>query len=163
MPSGEGLQIMVYLRDRAGLFARIMNVFARLNFSVLDARVHTSRTGYALDTFTVVNLARRTLPIATLPSFSNHALLETLETEAPLSAPPLGKPTRQQRHFPITPVIEITPDEQAQRFVLEIVAADRTGLLAASQQCFPRAAFRFRRRASIRWARVPRTYLLFRR
>jgi [protein-PII] uridylyltransferase len=27
-------------------------------------------------------------------------------------------------------VIEITPDEQAQRFVLEIVAADRTGLLA---------------------------------
>ena len=27
-------------------------------------------------------------------------------------------------------MIEITPDEQAQRFVLEIVAADRTGLLA---------------------------------
>ena len=130
MPSGEGLQIMVYLRDRAGLFARIMNVFARLNFSVLDARVHTSRTGYALDTFTVVNPGSADVAYRDITQLLEHALLETLETEAPLSAPPLGKPTRQQRHFPITPVIEITPDEQAQRFVLEIVAADRTGLLA---------------------------------
>ena len=44
MPSGEGLQIMVYVKDRAELFARTMNVLARLNFSVLDARVHTSKT-----------------------------------------------------------------------------------------------------------------------
>jgi [protein-PII] uridylyltransferase len=99
MPSGEGLQIMVYLRDRAGLFARIMNVFARLNFSVLDARVHTSRTGYALDTFTVVNLARRTLPIATLPSFSNCAA-GNAGNRGPAQRTALGKPTRQQRHSP---------------------------------------------------------------
>jgi len=130
MPSGEGLQIMVYLRDQAGLFARTMNVFARLNFSVLDARVHTSRTGYALDTFTVVNPGSADVAYRDITQLLEHALLETLQSDAPPSAPPLGKPTRQQRHFPITPVIEITPDEQGQRFVLEIVAADRTGLLA---------------------------------
>ena len=59
-----------------------------------------------------------------------HALFEALTDNKPLAVPPLGKASRQQRHFPIAPVIEITGDEQRQRFVLEIVAADRTGLLA---------------------------------
>ncbi len=130
MPSGEGLQIMVYLKDRAELFSRIMNVFARLNFSVLDARVHTSKTDYALDTFTVVNPGSISAAYRDVTQLVEHSLIEVLSGEKVLPTTPLGKPTRQQRHFPITPVIEITGDDQGQRFVLEIVAADRTGLLA---------------------------------
>ena len=130
MPSGEGLQIVVYVKDRAELFARIMNVFARLNFSVLDARVHTSKTGYALDTFTVVNPGSVNVAYRDVTQLVEHSLIEVLTEDKPLPKTVLGKPTRQQRHFPITPVIEIAGDEQGQRFVLEIVAADRTGLLA---------------------------------
>ncbi len=130
MPSGEGLQIMVYVKDRAELFARIMNVFARLNFSVLDARVHTSKLGYALDTFTVVNPGSVSVAYRDVTQLVEHSLIEVLTNANLLPKTLLGKPTRQQRHFPITPVIEITGDEQGQRFVLEIVAADRTGLLA---------------------------------
>ena len=130
MPSGEGLQIMVYVKDRAELFARIMNVFARLNFSVLDARVHTSKLGYALDTFTVVNPGSVSVAYRDVTQLVEHSLIEVLTNDNLLPKTLLGKPTRQQRHFPITPVIEITGDEQGQRFVLEIVAADRTGLLA---------------------------------
>ena len=130
MPSGEGLQIMVYVKDRSELFARIMNVFARLNFSVLDARVHTSKTGYALDTFTVVNPGSVSVAYRDVTQLVEHSLIEVLTEDKVLPKTLLGKPTRQQRHFPITPVIEITGDEQGQRFVLEIVAADRTGLLA---------------------------------
>ncbi len=130
MPSGEGLQIMVYVKDRAELFARIMNVFARLNFSVLDARVHTSKTGYALDTFTVVNPGSISAAYRDVTQLVEHSLIEVLTGDQVLPKTQLGKPTRQQRHFPITPVIEIAGDEQGQRFVLEIVAADRTGLLS---------------------------------
>ncbi len=130
MPSGEGLQIMVYVKDRAELFARIMNVFARLNFSVLDARVHTSKLGYALDTFTVVNPGSVSVAYRDVTQLVEHSLIEVLTNDNLLPKTLLGKATRQQRHFPITPVIEITGDEQGQRFVLEIVAADRTGLLA---------------------------------
>ena len=130
MPSGEGLQIMVYVKDRAELFARTMNVLARLNFSVLDARVHTSKTGYAIDTFTVVNASSASQAYRDVRQLLEHAITEVLSESKPLKAAPLGKATRQQRHFPITPTIEITGDEQGQRFVLEIVAADRTGLLA---------------------------------
>jgi [protein-PII] uridylyltransferase len=130
MPSGEGLQIMVYVKDRAELFARTMNVLARLNFSVLDARVHTSKTGYAIDTFTVVNPSSASLAYRDVRQLLEHAITEALTQTGPLTTTQLGKATRQQRHFPIAPTIEITGDEQGQRFVLEIVAADRTGLLA---------------------------------
>lgn len=130
MPSGDGLQIMVYVKDRAELFARTMNVLARLNFSVLDARVHTSKTGYAIDTFTVVNPNSASQAYRDVRQLLEHAITEALTESNPLKAAQLGKATRQQRHFPITPTIEITGDEQGQRFVLEIVAADRTGLLA---------------------------------
>ena len=130
MAASEGLQIMVYVKDRAELFARIMNVFARLNFSVLDARVHTSKAGYALDTFTVVNPGSVSVAYRDVTQLVEHSLIEVLTEDKVLPKTLLGKPTRQQRHFPITPVIEIAGDEQGQRFVLEIVAADRTGLLA---------------------------------
>ena len=130
MPSGEGLQIMVYVKDRAELFARTMNVLARLNFSVLDARVHTSKTGYAIDTFTVVSPSSAAQAYRDVRQMLEHGITEVLTENKPLSPAQLGKSTRQQRHFPISPTIEITGDEQGLRFVLEIVAADRTGLLA---------------------------------
>lgn len=121
---------MLYLKDRAELFARTMSVFARLNFSVLDARVHTSKTGYALDTLTVINPDSAGVAYRDITQLLEHALIEALTDPKPLKAPALGKASRQQRHFPIAPVIEISGDEHGQRFVLDIVAADRTGLLA---------------------------------
>jgi [protein-PII] uridylyltransferase len=130
MPEGAGLQVMVYVVDQPNLFARVMNVFARLSFSVLDARVHTSKVGYALDTFTVVNPGSIGSAYRDVTQLLEHDIAATLTNSKLTAAPPLGKATRQQRHFPVPPRIEIVGDEQGQRFALEIVAADRTGLLA---------------------------------
>ena len=55
-PIGEGLQVVVYLRDRPDLFARICSYFDRKNFSILDAKVQTTRTGYALTPSSSVSL-----------------------------------------------------------------------------------------------------------
>ncbi len=130
MPAGEGLQVMVYVADQPNLFARVMKVFARLNFSVLDARVHTSKMGYALDTFTVVNPGSSGSAYRDVTQLLEHDITAALNNADITAAPPLGKATRQQRHFPVPPRIEIVGDELGQRFALEIVAADRPGLLA---------------------------------
>ncbi|HEX5767725.1 MAG TPA: [protein-PII] uridylyltransferase, partial [Burkholderiales bacterium] len=53
-PFGEGLQVMVYTRDREALFARICGYFERAGFNIVEAKVHTTRNGYALDTFLVM-------------------------------------------------------------------------------------------------------------
>ena len=53
-PVGEGLQVLVYTPDQPDLFARICGYFDQAGFSILDAKIHTTSNGYALDTFQVV-------------------------------------------------------------------------------------------------------------
>ena len=51
--AGAGLQVLVYLPDQKDLFARICGFFGRAGLSILEAKIHTTRHGYALDTFAV--------------------------------------------------------------------------------------------------------------
>ena len=46
---------MVYAPDRPDLFARICGYFDKAGFNIQDARIHTSSTGYALDTFQILS------------------------------------------------------------------------------------------------------------
>ena len=39
------------MRDRETLFARICGYFERSGFNIVEAKIHTPRDGYALDTF----------------------------------------------------------------------------------------------------------------
>ena len=55
--AGEGLQVMVYCPDQRGLFARICNFFARMNYTIVEAKIHTTRHGYALDSFQIMEAA----------------------------------------------------------------------------------------------------------
>ncbi|MCH5814801.1 hypothetical protein MMB00_24500, partial [Salmonella enterica] len=50
---GEGLQILVYAPDRPDLFARICGYLDSAGFNILDAKIHTTRRNYALDTFQI--------------------------------------------------------------------------------------------------------------
>ncbi|MBW7924709.1 MAG: ACT domain-containing protein, partial [Burkholderiaceae bacterium] len=54
---------------------------------------------------------------------------QRLAERAPLAPPVEGRSSRRSRHFPIEPSVELQADERGQRFLLSIVANDRTGLL----------------------------------
>ncbi|EHP38685.1 PII uridylyl-transferase, partial [Cupriavidus basilensis OR16] len=54
-PAGEGLQVAVYVKDQPDVFARICGYFERKSFSIQEAKIHTTRHGYALDTFQVTD------------------------------------------------------------------------------------------------------------
>ena len=40
-----------------------------------------------------------------------------------------GRLSREVRHFPITPEVNIRPDERGQYYIMSVTAADRPGLL----------------------------------
>src|SRR6185295_3124550 len=58
-----------------------------------------------------------------------HDLAEELLAQGELRPPHGGRLSRRVRHFPITPVVDIRPDERGTYQVLSIVASDRPGLL----------------------------------
>ena len=53
------------------------------------------------------------------------------QSEAPLPPSRGGRLSRRVRHFPISPSVDLRPDERGAYQVLSIVASDRPGLLYA--------------------------------
>jgi [protein-PII] uridylyltransferase len=136
-PIGEGLQVTVYVKDQPDLFARICGYFDRKNFSILDAKIHTTRDGYALDTFLVTEQTFAG-SYRDIISLIEHELTELLAAQGPLPAPTRARLSRMSRTFPITPAVELRPDERGQFHVLSITANDRTGLLYTIAQVLAR-------------------------
>jgi len=126
--AGEGMQVLVYTSDVPDLFARICGYFDQAGFSILDAKVHTAKNGYALDTFQVVN-----------PDLDEHfrelaAMVEaelgrTIQEQGTLPAPGKARMSRRVKSFPIAPRVDLRPDDKAQHWLLTVSASDRVGLL----------------------------------
>jgi [protein-PII] uridylyltransferase len=129
-PIGAGLQVAVYVKDQPDLFARICSYFDRKNFSILDAKIHTTRHGYALDSFLVTeeNFAGSYRDIISL---IEHELCALLVAQEALPPPTRGRLSRLSRTFPVTPTVDLRPDERSQFYVLSVAANDRPGLLYA--------------------------------
>jgi [protein-PII] uridylyltransferase len=130
-PIGEGLQVLVYTRDQPDLFARICGYFDRKNFSIFDAKVHTTHNGYALDTFLVVEptLAAHYRELISLVETELAQFLALPEAPAVPQEVSRARLSRRVKSFPIKPRIELAPDERAQRWLLSVSASDRAGLL----------------------------------
>ena len=127
-PLGEGLQVLVYTEDQTDLFARICGYFDQAGFSILDAKIHTAKNGYALDTFQVVTSM---LPehYRELMSMVESGLSVTINQKSILPPPTKGRVSRRVKNFPIAPRITLHPDEKAQSWILAISASDKMGLL----------------------------------
>ena len=129
--AGEGMQVLVYTPDAPDLFARICGYFDQAGFSILDAKIHTSNNGYALDTFQVVSpdLNNENDHFRELAAMVEAELDRTIETPGELPAPSMGRISRRVKSFPVAPRVDLRPDEKAQRWLLSVSASDRVGLL----------------------------------
>ncbi|HMW76972.1 MAG TPA: HD domain-containing protein, partial [Rhodocyclaceae bacterium] len=125
---GDGLQVMVYTRDQPDLFIRMVGFFARNGYNIVDAKIHTTRHGYALDSFVVLDVVERDND-REMVTYIEHELADRLIHQSPPDTPASGRLSRQVRHFPIEPEVSIRPDEKGAHYVLSLVAADRPGLL----------------------------------
>ncbi len=129
-PVGAGLQVMIFVPDQPALFARICGFFARLGYSIVDARIHTCRHGYALDSFILLDPDSQS-PYRDMIGLIEHELTDNLNRLPPLAPPSHGRLSRQVKHVPLTPEVSIRIDEGGKNFLLSITAADRSGLLYA--------------------------------
>ncbi|MES2089421.1 MAG: [protein-PII] uridylyltransferase [Pseudomonadota bacterium] len=130
--AGEGLQVLVYAPDRADLFARICGYFDRAGFTIQDAKIHTSGSGYALDTFQIMsaqNALHEGVHYRDLIALVETQLAEASASDQPMHEPSLSRLSRRVKSFPIPPRVSLRPDERAQRWLLSVSASDRSGLL----------------------------------
>ena len=134
--AGEGLQVMVYAADQHELFARICGFFEGMRYNIHEARIYTAHYGYALDTFQVQDAGNDSVDYRGLTAYVEHELGERLRLKAPLPALTTARLSRQLRHFPISPGVNIQKDERGVYHVLSIIAGDRPGLLSRIARSF---------------------------
>jgi [protein-PII] uridylyltransferase len=128
--TGEGAEVLIYVRDQKDLFARVCGYFDSRNLSILDAKIHTTRHGYALDTFLVSDQGR-SRHYRELLARIEHELAAVIDQVAPLPPPVKGRLSRHSRHFPVSPAVHLEPDADGRHYLLNVIATDRIGLLYA--------------------------------
>ncbi len=133
-PNEDGLQVVVYQPDAPALFTRITAYFDQENLPVLEAQIHTTKRGYVLDAFLVDHHDFPGHPREMI-SLVEAGLAAHLGDAQGLSRPSKGRVSRQSKHFPMPPEVELTPDHQGLFFNLAVTASDRPGLLYTIAHC----------------------------
>jgi [protein-PII] uridylyltransferase len=128
--AGAGLQVLLYVPDQKDLFARVCGYFGRAGLSILEAKIYTTRHGWALDTFAVHDPTDPDASYRDTIQLVEFELKRVLVEKRALEAPSVGRVSRRVKHFPLSPEVRVFPDDKEQHYILEIVAGDRPGLLA---------------------------------
>ena len=123
-------RISVFAPDRPGLFYRICAALAGAGASIVDARIHTTRDGIALDNLLVQDAQARAYADKRLRGRLIRAVEAALTSDQP---PPLpqAKPLGARRAaFTIAPSVIVAGGASTRTTVVEVNARDRPALLA---------------------------------
>ena len=123
--------VMVIAADHPGLFYRIAGGIHLAGGNIIDARIHTTRTGTAVDNFLVQDPLGRPFSedsqLSRLKTAIGDALANRVRLLPQLAARPLARPRAEA--FDVRPRVEFDNDASNRFTVLEISARDRPALL----------------------------------
>lgn len=135
-PVGQGIQVLVYTPDRPDIFLRICGFFTRIQYSIQEAKIHTTTQAYALDSFQVMDLVHHDVHYRDFLSFVEYELARDLDPARARAPVPKARLSRQQRHHPLVPTVQLDAQRAPSTFQLSVTCADRAGLLYSVAEVF---------------------------
>ncbi|MGE5063851.1 MAG: [protein-PII] uridylyltransferase [Myxococcales bacterium] len=129
-PESGATRVSVFTPDREGLFYRICAGLASAGANIIDARIHTTRDGMALDNLLVLDGRAK----AYSDRRQRGRLARALEAALvrPDSPPlPSTQPAHRSTAFRVAPSVAIAERASTRTTVVEVNARDRPALLAA--------------------------------
>jgi [protein-PII] uridylyltransferase len=125
--------VTVYAADHPGLFYRIAGAIHLAGGSIIDARIHTTRDGMALDNFLVQDPFGKPFDEESRLKRLSTGIEDALTSRARLTERLAAKPLPRARAdaFPIAPNVLIDNRASNRFTVIEVNARDRPALLYA--------------------------------
>jgi [protein-PII] uridylyltransferase len=123
--------VTVYAADHAGLFYRIAGAIHAAGGNIIDARIHTTRDGMAIDNFLVQDPLGRPFDDSGQLARIETGIAEALANRAKLTERLAAKPLPRLRAdaFAIEPAVLIDNKASNRFTVIEVNARDRPALL----------------------------------
>ncbi len=131
-----GTEIFIYARLQERLFSRITSVIEQLGLNVVDAGVITMKDHYILDTFHVLEADGQPVTGDHRMNEIHTTLKHALDGDTDHSWHVSRRLPRTHKHFPIKTHIAFRQDMDDQRTVMELITADRPGLLSRVGRAF---------------------------
>ncbi len=129
-PNGDGIHVMTYMLDNDELFARICNFFDRIAYTIGEATVFTTKHGYALNTFVILEQEVKSVSYSGLLKYIEESLLDKLNPKSIIEFPLEGRINRQVKHMPIATKVSLEKSVEPNYYLLDIIVCDRPGILA---------------------------------
>ena len=129
-PGSGATRMSIFAADRPGLFYRVAAALAGAGASIIDARIHTSKDGMAIDNLLVQDGQRKPYGERRLRSRLVKAIEAALVADAMPAPPPTQPLPRRRAAFAVAPSVVIAERASTRTTVVEVNARDREGLLA---------------------------------
>ena len=124
-------QIFIFMKDQPNLFAVTTATLDQLNLNIQDARIMTSEAeNNAVDTYIVLDENNEAIVDPEHIRSIRNTLCEALAEPEDYSTIIQRRTPRMLKQFMVPTQVTISNDPIRKRTVLEVVAADRPGLLA---------------------------------
>ena len=125
-----GTEVFIYMKDQDYIFAASTTVLDRLGLNIVDARILTADNGYTLDTYIVLEKSGHPISGRERREEIGTALRQALTHLDKYPRKVSRARPRHWKHFPIPTRVAFSADEQNNRTIMEVSAADRPGFLA---------------------------------
>jgi [protein-PII] uridylyltransferase len=135
-PDGDGMEAMLYTPQTKQTFAHATGILDQLGLTIVDARIVPIGNGYSLDTYVVMELDSRIEIDDARLSKIRRSLTRVLTTADDNAARVTRTISRQAKVFSTKHSVSFSQDNAKRRTVMELVAADRPGLLSTVGQVF---------------------------
>lgn len=124
-----GNQVLVFAPESDDLLSIVAGGFDRLGMSIVDARIHSTRAGFALYIFVALTYDGHAIEAAPdLRDLESSLRQQILDPKAGPD-PRHASVSRTLKHFPIDTRVSFYPSVNGQQTVMEVIAQDRPGLL----------------------------------
>lgn len=133
---GDGVEAVLYTPQSHPTFAHATAVLDELGMTIVDARIMPIGNGYSLDTFIFMELDKRMEIDASRLNKIRRSLVRVLTASKQKIAKVTRAVPRQARMFKTATSVDFSDTPADGKTVMEIVAADRPGLLSKIGQTF---------------------------
>jgi len=131
-----GTAVLTYTPRRLRSFARTTAALDQMGLNVVDARLITSANGFSLETYVVLEENGALIADPVRIQEIERATWRALQAAEDLPLTVTRRAPRQVRMFSTPTQVNFSIDRRSQRTILELIAADRPGLLSEVGKVF---------------------------
>ena len=135
IPYRGGTEVFIFTKEKNNTFANTVSFLVTKKLSIHDAKIITTKTGYTVNTFVVLDSRNKPLRERFYTKEMGQALVDRLQ-QVNICELPEPKLARHMKKFKVPLRVNFIKIHAKNRTMIEIIALDRPGLLSNISQVF---------------------------